>query len=132
MESAPSLATSRRSILQAVCVVGAGVVGLVLLSYAVYFVPNQLGSSVADLMGLLVVMAILGALSVSAAVGYSTRRIWGWYAQVVSTFGQLLLPGGMFEFKFDLYHILMWIAPLASLVMVVLVGINLRRTRRIF
>ncbi len=120
---------SNRSTLQIVCAAGAALVGFVLLAYAVYFVPNRMGDSVSDLVAFLVFVAIIGLLSLVGALGYWLGKTWGWYIQFTSALGQLLLPGSLFEFKPDLYHLMGWITPVVSLVIVIRMGLEIRRKR---
>jgi hypothetical protein len=69
-QSSSSRAASSRSALQVVCAIGAALVGLVLLLYAVYVVPNKLAGSSYPIVGFLVFIAIVGLLSVVGAIGY--------------------------------------------------------------
>lgn len=131
-KSGTSQVISSRSTLQVACAAGAALVGLVLLSYVVYFVPNQLGPSTADMSGLLVFVALVALLSLLGAMGYWLGKKWGWFVQLASTVGQLLLPGALFEFKLDLYHLVGWIIPVVSLAIVIAMGLAFRRAKQSF
>jgi uncharacterized membrane protein (DUF2068 family) len=129
-QSSSTNPTPSRSTFQVICAIGAMSVGLVLLSYAVYFVPNKLAGSSPPIIGFLVFLAIVGLLSIIGAVGYWMGRIWGWYVHLASALGQLFFPGALFEFKLDLYHMIGWVSPVVSLIIVILMGINIRRRKR--
>ncbi len=129
------VAVYTRSTLRVICASGAALVGLVLLSYAVYFVPNQLAGSASpgdsSALGLaLLFLAMVGLLSIAGAIGYWLNKTWGWYIQLVSVLGQFLFPGMLFEFKIDMYHMVGWFSPVISLVILILMGIEIRRKKR--
>jgi hypothetical protein len=120
-----SRATSSRSPMQVVGAVGAALVGLVLLLY--YVVPNILAASSSPMVELLAFIAIVGLLSIIGAVGYWMEKLWGWYVHLASVLGQLLFPGSLFEFKLDVYHLIGWTSPVISLIIVIMMGIKIRR-----
>ncbi len=124
-----SRAFSGRSTLHAICAGGATLVGLILLLYAFYVVPNMLPNSSSLTVGLLVFTAIVGLLSIVGAIGYWAKKMWGWYIHLISVLGQLFFPGTLFEFKLDLYHLTVWTIPVVSLVILIVMGINIRKGR---
>ncbi len=116
-------AASDRSALQCVCTIAAGLIGLVYLG--VYVIPNIDPTVAKEESGLVWIVAFAGLFSVAAAIGYGLGRTWGWYAHAVSMLAQVLFPGSLFELQFDHYHLIGWIGPLVSLLIVVLLGIQL-------
>ncbi len=130
-QSVPTRAAESHSAIEGVCAIGAALVGLVLLLYAFYVVPGQFEGDVDPIGGFLVFMAVVGLLSVAAAVGYGMGKTWGWFVHLASVIGQWLFPGSLFEFKLDLYHMVGWMNPLISLVILVLMGWHIRRKRRL-
>jgi hypothetical protein len=134
--SFPTRAASSRSAVQVACAIGAALVGLVLLLY--YVVPNLLPGSSSPIMlaassspvvELLVLVAAVGLLSIVGAIGYWMEKTWGWYVHLASVLGQLLFPGTLFEFKLDLHHMIGWTSPVISLVILIVMGIWIRRKR---
>lgn len=130
-KSFPSPAASARSAVRVASACGAALVGLVLVLYSVYIVPNKLADSAPSMAGFLVFLAIVGLLSIAAAIGYWTKKTWGWYIHLPSVLGQLLLPGSLFEFKPDAYHMVGWLSPALSLVIAILMGVETRRQKRV-
>ncbi|MGE5139200.1 MAG: hypothetical protein ACM3JD_07060 [Rudaea sp.] len=128
--SLASRASASRSTLQVLCAAGAALVGLALLLYAGYVIPGRLGSQASSVTELLAFVAIVGLLSVLAAVGYWLGKTWAWFAHLLSVLGQLLFPGSLFELKLDLYHMVGWAAPVISLLILILMGVMIRRRRR--
>ncbi len=125
----PPGTAARRSVLVVACTAGAAIIGVVILVYALYVIPNQMAGLPSAPMELFVFVAAVGLLSVASATGYWIERTWGWFVHLVSVLGQLVFPGSLFEFKLDLYHMVGWIAPLISLAILILMGLRMRRTR---
>ncbi len=126
-----------RSVFRFICALGAALVGMVLLFY--YAIPNLLAgpasplvaaSPAAPVMELLVLVAVVGLLSIVGASGYWLEKWWGWWAHLVSVLGQLLFPGALFEFKLDLYHMMAWISPVVSLVILIAMAVSMRWRKR--
>jgi uncharacterized membrane protein (DUF2068 family) len=122
---------SNRPALQSLCAIEAILAGFTLLSYAVYFVPNELAGSPSPILGFLLFLGIVGAVSIVSAIGYWTNKTWAWPVHLVSALGQLFLPGSLFEFKLDLYHMIPWGISGLSLIMVIIMGFAVLRKRRI-
>ncbi len=125
--SLPSRAVSAPSAVQVACAIAAILVGLVIL--VTYVVPNLFPDAPLPAVELVVLVAIVGLLSIAGGIGYWTGGNWGWYVHLLSVIGQLLFPGALFEFKLDLYHMIGWISPLISLLILVTMGIQMRRRK---
>ncbi len=134
-QAIPSRLPSTRSMIQVICATGAALVGLVLLWN--YVVLNLLAGSSSPVAGLpspmlefmLAFIAIVGLLSILGAIGYWNGKAWGWYIHLISVLGQLAFPGALFEFKLDLYHMIAWASPPVSLVILIVMGIRIRRAK---
>lgn len=125
----PPTPSFHRSPLHIIASGGAELIGLVLIAYAVYFVPQKMAGTAAPLMGYLVFLAVLGLGSMAGGIGYWRNEKWGWYVHLASAIGQLFLPGLLFEFKWDLYHLTGWVCPVVSLAIAELMNIWFRKER---
>jgi uncharacterized membrane protein (DUF2068 family) len=94
-----------------------------------YIAGNLIASPVSLILELLLLVAVVSVLSIIGGIGYWMSKTWGWFVHLASVFGQLLFPGGLFEFKPDLYHMIGWIGPLISLVILIAMGIHIRQKR---
>ncbi len=97
------------------CALLAGMIGVMYLG--VYVFPRIFGNGLHDYLAMVLFVGIVALLLITSAVGYWLGKRWGWYVQLASGIGQLVFPGGLFEFKLDAYHLPAWIGPILTLVM---------------
>lgn len=119
--------TPNRVSLQGAYALGAILIGVVFL--LLYVIGNLVASQTPLMMELLVLVAVVSLLSIAGGIGYWNGKTWGWFVYLVSVLGQLLFPGGLFEFKLDFYHMVGWVGPLVSLVILIAMGVDIRRHR---
>ncbi len=119
--------TSHRSTLAAASALATVLIGVMFL--LLYVIGNLVAGPVPLMTELLVIVAAVSLLSILGGIGYWMGKTWGWFIHLPSVLGQLIFPGGLFEFRLDFYHMVGWVGPLVSLLILIVMGIQIRRNR---
>ena len=85
-----------------------------------YAAPPLLSGGAGPDLRLWIFLALVGVVLIAAAVGYALNTRWALWAQTGAAVAMVPIPGTLFPFVPDSYHLIIWLIPLTCLVLVLL------------